>query len=76
MKNKNWTHKRIKKSHSFYETCMTNFSKQYKNIAAITRVFINVDDKVFAAEWVDQKGVHNIIGGVYPDICKTVEFVE
>lgn len=33
-------------------------------------------DKVFAAEWRDLKDVFNMIGGIYPDIKKTIEFVD
>lgn len=69
-----WTYKTLKRSHPFYTTCLTNFGKQYKNIAQIDRVFINDNNKVFAAEWVDTKGVANFIGGIYPDIKKTIEF--
>lgn len=76
MKNKNWTQKTLKRSHSFYKNCVDRFSSQYKDIAVMNRVFINANDKVFAAEWVDSKGVFNIIGGIYPDIVKTVEFTD
>lgn len=73
---KDWTNKSIKRSHPFYATCMTNFGKQYKNIKQIDRVFINDNNKVFAAEWRDLKDVFNMIGGIYPDIKKTIEFVD
>lgn len=76
MKDDTWTNKILRRSHSFYKTAMINFSKQYKDIAKINRVFINKDKKVFAAEWVDGRGVYNIIGGIYPDIVKTVEFID
>lgn len=71
-----WTHKTLKRSTTFYQTCVNNIGKQYKGIDRITKVFINADEKVFAAEWIDINGVPNHIGGIYPDIVRTIEFID
>lgn len=72
---KNWTNKTVKRSHPFYKTCLERFGKQYKNVKTVERVFVDEDGKVFAGEWIDGNGVLNIIGGVYPDIKKTINFI-
>lgn len=78
MKNttKNWTLKTLKRTHTFYATCLGKFNAQYKNVSVIDKVFINNAGLVFAAEWKDENGIHNMIGGIYPDIKKTIEFID
>lgn len=59
---------------SFYQTSLTNFRKQFKDVVRITRLYVNDQNKVFAGEWIDSKGTINFNGGYAIDRVKTIVF--
>ena len=64
-----------KKVKSFYETSLTNFKSQFKDVVRMTKVYVNSNGKVFAGEWIDSKNVINFNGGYAVDAVKCIEFI-
>lgn len=59
---------------AFYESSLSKFRKQFKDVVCITKLYVNAEGKVFAGEWQDSKGVINFNGGYAIDAVKCVEF--
>lgn len=66
----------INRSNPFYTTSLNNFRKQFKDVVRMTKVYVNLEKKVFAGEWIDGNGVINFNSGYAPEVYKTVEFVD
>lgn len=61
-------------SSKLYQKAMIIFSRQYKDMVRITRLYVNKDGKVYAGEWIDSKGVINFNAGYALDLVKVIEF--
>lgn len=59
---------------AFYAASLSNFRKQYKDVAEILALHVNAEGKVFSGEWLDSKNVVNFCGGYAVDCVKKIEF--
>jgi hypothetical protein len=66
----------IKRSTPFYTKTLEAFRKQFKDVAKMTRIYINEAGKVYAGEWVDSNGVINFNSGYAPDVAREREFID
>lgn len=64
-----------KKGGNTYNLALKNFSEQFKDIAEMKCIYINSDNKVYAAEWIDTRGVFNFNSGYAPDAVKQIKFI-
>lgn len=58
----------------FYESSLKAFRKQFKDVATLSRLYVNKEGKVFAGEWQSANGTINFNGGYTIDAVKTIEF--
>ena len=66
--------KNSEKGKLFYEDSLKRFSKQFKDIKEIKILYVNTNNKVFAAQWIDKNNVINFNGGYAVDAVKEVIF--
>lgn len=68
--------KEVKRTSKQHAHAMQMFSKQFKNIKHMNKLYINAENKVYAGEWIDINGVINFNGGYAVDVVKTIVFVD
>jgi hypothetical protein len=59
---------------AFYDKSLTAFRKQFKDVVKINKLYVNDENKVYSAEWIDSNGVINFNGGYAPDVAKEIIF--
>lgn len=58
-----------------YQLALSAFQKQFNDVVSMKRIYINDENKVYAGEWLDSKGVHNFNSGYAPDVHIQVDFI-
>lgn len=48
--------KTLSKSNPFYQTALSHFRKQYKDVSELTLLKITEDKKICGGEWINSKG--------------------
>ncbi len=49
----------ISKHSKLYQKALNSFRKQF-DVAEITKLFVNIDNQVYAGEWIDSNGNYNM----------------
>ena len=57
-----------------YTKAFNAFKAQFKDVVRMTRLYVNDQNKVYAGEWIDSKGIINFNGGFAPDVVGTIIF--
>jgi hypothetical protein len=65
-----------KRSNPLYAQALAAFKKQFKDVIKITKLYVNDNNKIYAAEWIDSKGVPNFNTGFAPDVAIDITFVD
>lgn len=60
---------------AFYDKSLNAFSRQFKDVVTISKLYVNAQGKVFAGEWRDTRNVINFNGGYAIDAVKCIEFI-
>jgi len=66
---------KIKKESKSYKKALSIFKLQYGDVIVIKKIFLNKDNKVYAGEWIDSKGVIHFNSGYLLDLEKTITVV-
>lgn len=62
----------LRKESPAYSKYLNHFKKQFGDVVELVRLFINDSNQVYAAEWIDSKGVINFNSGYAIDLKVTV----
>lgn len=66
----------MRRSNPFYAIALAKFQKQFKNCVTLRKLYVNSDNKVYAAEWLDKDGIINFNEGWILDCAKEVTIVD
>lgn len=68
--------KEVKRNSEQYQKAIAAFSKQFKDVQKMTKLYINDENRVYAGEWIDSRGTINFNAGFAPDVHRIIEFVD